>query len=366
MKVAILASISSIHTIRWVNSLCDRNYEIYLITQHVTRKHSLNQSVTVCQLPFRGLLGYFFNIFSLKYYLRLIKPDILHAHYAGGYGILGTLSNFSPYILSVWGSDVYVTPNISYFHKILIRNSLRRADYICSTSYVMGKQVLTLCPELDMNKLLITPFGVDTNKFACYPQRKLEIKDLIVIGTVKTLEPKYGIDILIRSFHQTFLQLQESSPDTAARLRLLIVGDGCLKLELQNLVKVLGIYDITEFVGFVSHNKVPDYLNKLDIYVAASRCDSESFGVAVLEASACELPVVVTNVGGLPEVVVDGKTGFIVERENIESIVTSIKKLVLNYSLRNELGKTGRKHVVENYDWEKSVSIMEDIYQRFS
>ena len=360
MKIVILAGQNSIHTVRWVNSLSDRNYEIHLITQHPSTEHQLNNSVKVYQLPFRGMLGYFLNVPFLKYFLNQIKPDILHAHYAGGYGVLGYLSNFHPFILSVWGSDVYTTPYNSPLHKILIKNSLRSADRVCSTSRVMGEQVLSLCPDLDPDKLSITPFGIDTNKFICHS--KTENSNTITIGTVKTLEHTYGIDILIKSFHRVFCDLQKYSPDIASQLRLLIVGDGSLKPEFQNLAKSLRIDDITEFTGFIRHNKVPQYLNNLDIYVAVSRC--ESFGVAILEASACALPVIVSNIGGLPEVVIDGETGFIVEKENVEASADAIMKLILDSSLREKMGDNGRRHVCDNYNWEKSVSIMEEVYRK--
>jgi len=98
----------------------------------------------------------------------------------------------------------------------------------------------------------------------------------------------------------------------------------------------------------------------LDIYVAPSL--EESFGVAVLEASACNKPVVVSNVGGLPEVVDNGITGFIVEPMNPNDLATAIEKLVRNPSLRLEMGRKGREKVFEEYEWNKCVSAMIEHY----
>ncbi|MDB9321323.1 glycosyltransferase [Nodularia spumigena CS-591/04] len=365
MKIVLLASMNSIHTIRWVNSLSDRHHEIYLITQDPSSKHRLNKSVKVYQLPFRGKLGYFFNLPFLKYFLKLIKPEILHAHYAGGYGVLGFLSNFHPFILSVWGNDVYKTPYNSPLHKILIKKAILSSDGVCSTSNTMTKQVLRLCPEISHEKLTITPFGIDLGIFAPCDKFIQNKNENITIGTVKTLKSKYGIDILIRSFYEVINKFQENETlKNNIKLNLLIVGEGPQQRSLVEMVEKLGLNSIVRFTGFVPHHKINEYLNTFDVYVAVSRCDSESFGVAVLEASACGLPVVVSNVGGLPEVVIDGKTGIVVEKENVEATADAIMRFILDSSLREKMGQAGRAHVIDNYDWEKSVSIMEGVYHK--
>ena len=99
----------------------------------------------------------------------------------------------------------------------------------------------------------------------------------------------------------------------------------------------------------------------LDIYVAVSL--QESFGVAVLEASACAKPVIVSNVGGLPEVVDDGKTGIIIEKENPNQLADELIKLITNPVLRIEMGKKGRLKVLNEYNWIESVKQMLSVYQ---
>ena len=102
----------------------------------------------------------------------------------------------------------------------------------------------------------------------------------------------------------------------------------------------------------------------LDIAVYPSQ--SESFGVAVIESGACEKPVIVSNVGGLPEVVKNGKTGFVVEYGDINSIVNALEKLILNKSLCYEMGRNARKRIKKLYDWKDSVECMLKIYKRIT
>jgi glycosyltransferase involved in cell wall biosynthesis len=134
--------------------------------------------------------------------------------------------------------------------------------------------------------------------------------------------------------------------------------------ELETTAVELRVRNVTRFVGQVPHSSVPDWLNRLDIYVAPSRYESESFGVAVIEASACGIPVIVSDVGGLPEVVCDGETGFVVGRENVIELVKQLKILVLDEAKRREMGKKGRRWVLQKYEWSRCVDTMIDAYEK--
>src|SRR5699024_7160167 len=125
----------------------------------------------------------------------------------------------------------------------------------------------------------------------------------------------------------------------------------------------LKIADRVEFIGRVPHHQVPAELEKLDIYVALSRLDSESFGVAIIEAGAAKRPVVVSDAGGLPEVTIEGKTGFVVPREDSQAAADAIEKLVLNPELRRKMGKAGHKHVANTYNWDTCIETMERVFQ---
>ena len=129
------------------------------------------------------------------------------------------------------------------------------------------------------------------------------------------------------------------------------MGKGSLDWRLKELVQELELESDIIFTGFINHNEVEKYHNMLDILIAYSTDDSESFGVAVLEASACEKPVVVANVGGLPEVVENGITGFVVESKNITMLADALIKLILHPELRIEMGIKGRERVIKEYNW---------------
>lgn len=361
MKIVLLSGASSIHTIRWANGLAEAGLEVHVISQQ-PQLEPMDDRVHVHILPFRGVLGYFTMVPAVKKLLKRIKPDIVNAHYASGYGTTARLVGYHPWLLSVWGSDVYDFPYTSALHKWLVRKNLLAADRVASTSMCMAEQTRSIAPKL--SDIAITPFGVDTVYYDSLTT-SLANRDAnlpITIGTVKTLAPLYGIDILIKAFEILLKNLSQTHPEIEKSLRLRLVGTGHQELELKALTQQLGISKRIDFVGRVDSSQVPIELEKLDLYVALSR--QESFGVAIIEAGAAGRPVVVSDVGGLPEVVLNGQTGIVVPKENPQAAADVISKLVLDRELRIQMGEAGKKHVIDTYDWSSCITTMTNLYQR--
>jgi len=359
MKICFLAAASLIHAVRWVNAFAEKEHEVHLITMHAEKLDKINPNVHVHQLTIPAPVGYYVNFIEAKQRLKKIDPDIVHIHYASGYGTLGRLVDHHPSILSVWGTDVFIFPELNQRNNKILRKNLQSADQITSTSYAMKevtKQYITPTVPIE-----VIPFGIDVNKFS--PNNVQTNRESIVIGTVKRLEDVYGIDTLIKVTAKVVEQLHlKNQSDIAEQLKLKIIGDGSQKESLRQLAANLNIDHLTEFIGDIPHEKVPDYLNQLDVYCAFSR--SESFGVAVLEASACEVPVVVSDVGGLAEVVQHGKTGFIISENNMEEMAIKLVELILEKELRDQMGRNGRSFVEEYYNWNINVNQMEQVYEK--
>lgn len=356
MKVVLLAGANSIHTIKWANGLQEAGLQVFLISQHPLM-HNLDQRVKYYELPFKGNFGYFTMVSKVKKLLNEIKPDIINAHYASGYGTTARLIGFHPYVLSVWGSDIFLFPKKSFIHKWLVKKNLLSADTVASTSQCMAVETSKL---IKLNKPIeITPFGVDETVFfnkRIYKKSGFISENKIVIGTVKSLKAVYGIDILIEAFALLHSKLCKSKPEVAKALCLRIVGGGDELVNLTKLAERLNIREFIEFVGQVEYSRVPQELAKLDIYVALSR--SESFGVAILEAGLNQCPVIVSNVGGLPELVIDHETGIIVESENITQAADAMYELITQPQLIAEYGKNAQKQVLENYIWKSCITQM--------
>lgn len=357
MKIIFLGEAASIHTIRWVNSLSEKGIEVILVSLkgEVDIIEKINDNVKVIYLPFGTKIGYYLNIFALKRIISKEKPDLINVHYASGYGTLGRLSGFNKKLLNVWGSDIYDFPNESKIKKIIIEKNLKNYTAIASTSYCMAEETKKYLKNKS-KKIFITPFGVDTEKFKNFNIKKN--KNELVIGIVKTLTENYGIEYLIRAIKEleNILDIENYK-----KIKLLIYGKGELKNKLESLTKELQIEDKVIFKGYISNEDIPKVLNEMDIFVVPSI--NESFGVAAVEAMACEIPVIASSVGGLKEVIIDKETGYLVSKKDYKEIAKYLKKLILDKNLRIYLGKNGRKRVLENYDWNSNVNYMIKIYK---
>ena len=343
--ICMFADERSLHTRRWVRGLREMGHRVDLITL-IKEK---DDAVGGISLNAAGKWSYLTKIRKLKSLLRELNPDILHTHYASSYGFLASFVKHPRKILSVWGNDVIVFPYSNSLFKAMVRRSLRKTHYIIATSQFLVQSVKRLNSNIE--KITVIPFGIDPARFD-YHQRipTSEIK----IGIAKSLRPKYGVDVLIRAFCLLSKHYRN--------IELLIAGRGEFESKYKQLVKDLQLDERVKFLGFIDHDELPEFLYGLDIFAMPSVSDGESFGVAAVEASSTGLPVVATRVGGVPEVVMDNKTGFLVEPRNVEELADALKKLIIDSDLREKMGRAGRAYVKNNYRWESNLKEMSDLY----
>ena len=363
MRVLLLADINSIHTRRWAMSIAASGIEIgifslgkskdewYQDIEGITNCHESGFKASVFKSGIISKINYLKLLPSLKKALQRFQPDIVHAHYASSYGLFGKLSGFHPIYVSVWGSDVYEFPNRGKVQKVILKSNLKNADKIFSTSRAMKEET----EKYTDKKIQVIPFGVDLDSFKPMVVESEFSSTDIVVGTIKTLEPNYAVDVLIRAFSIVC----DRNPQLP--LKLLICGQGSQQKILEKLCEALGIAEKTIFKGHIGHEEVPRYLNMIDIFGCLS--DNESFGVAVVEAMACEKPVVVSNVGGLAEVVEKGRSGAVVPPQSPELAADAIETFALNPLVREKIGHNARSRVVKLYDWNKCVDSMVANYQ---
>jgi glycosyltransferase involved in cell wall biosynthesis len=197
----------------------------------------------------------------------------------------------------------------------------------------------------------LIPFGVDTNHFV--PNFLQKSSGEFHIGIAKSLKDIYGFPKLIEAFSK--LAKEE---DYA---HLVIIGDGPEKERYQQMVSDRGLEEKVTFVGFVAREELPQWLTQLDLFVLPS--ESESFGVSALEAEACGVPVIVNNVGGLPEVVKHGETGIIIPNNDPEEIYQAMKTLLNDDYNRHRMEVNAVQFVKDNYQWDDCIQKMVDLYE---
>ena len=172
---------------------------------------------------------------------------------------------------------------------------------------------------------------------------------------MKALEKIYNINSLIISF--SYLKQKYRNKN----LRLEIIGEGSEKENLKAIVDNLNLNDSVIFKGKIEHSQIADCINNFDVLVNLS--EYESFGVCVVEAMACGVPVVVSNAAGLNEVVNSKACGSIVEAHNIGQIVFALEKYISCEGLRTAVAANALIRVKNLYNWENNLQQMVHVYQ---
>ena len=192
--------------------------------------------------------------------------------------------------------------------------------------------------------------GVDLKKFK-FKTKKFEDPTLCSIGR---LTKQKRLDLVIKAMNKL--------TDDFPKLKLKAIGQGDEINSLKLLAKELGLENNIDFLGFVKkHKDVLKTLKASHLYVSAS--ELEGFGITVLEALACEVPYVISNIKPYKEVTQNGKGGLIFEKDNLNDLYKKIKKLLENKNLYKQKKKQTKKFI-KNYEWENIAKKQEKIYQR--
>lgn len=362
LKVLLLADTYSEHTEKWALGLAAHGLEVGLFSFNKASYawYERKNGITLLYEPSTqlgassdtGKLSYLKHVGLIKKAIKQFGPDVLHAHYATSYGLIGALSGFHPLVISAWGTDVMKFPQKNLLNRAMLKYNLRKANAICATSFTIKDY---LKPVTD-KPVQVIPFGVDTEKFRKRNVESVMEAGAFVFGSIKPLESLYNTDVLIKAF--AALKIRQAG----TKIKLLIIGEGSQAQALRQLTEELGMEQDVVFTGRVPFSQIADYYNMLDVLVNIS--DYESFGVSVIEAMACEKPVIVTNTGGLKEIVENANFGSLVEVGDVEQTSREMEKYFLDPALVERVGKQGREKVILKYQWKNNIQQMIGVYQQ--
>lgn len=320
--------------------------------------------------------NWFFNK-SVLWILRKNEADIYEAHTVSGYRVARFLHDremrSKPFIQVIHGvlADEYLEsfkeqpmtartklaklflPHLSKLEK----ESAEKATLIVTISKYSFKKIVQLY-GIDREKIRIVPNGVDAQKFKpdfisrMQTKREMKLKeDEKYVLFVGNLVPRKGLYLLINAAKKVFAEIKN--------VKVLIAGTGPLRNSLLRYAETKGVLDRIIFLGQVKDEILPKLYNCCDVVVLPSL--QEGQGIALLEAQAAAKPVVACRVGGVPEIVLDGETGILVQPRE-EELAMAMIKLLSDDNLREKMGMAGRRFVCENFTWEKCAEKMLNVY----
>lgn len=333
--------------------------ELYVISFGSKNKQIKRDNLNIYLLN-KGLFYPFsipFGLLNLRKIILKINPNIVHVQGTFFLYSLASLLVGNKYstLLTVHGLtkeelkfDGWKTRTIKkYINKPLEKYSICNYDSIIVCSEAMR----TLVSQMTASNIYIIPNGIDLQcpNYTEEQMYSLARPNIFFIGMLKKVK---GIDVLIRAIPI----IKQSIPEIC----LYIAGTGPFETELKNLTKELCIEENVIFLGFIDENKKYLYLKSADICVFPSFY--EPFGIVLLEAMHCGKAIIASNVGGIPSILEDGRTGLLFDPGNINDLAEKIIILLKDKDLRMNLGNAGYRKVTE-FTWDKVAERTVDIYK---
>ncbi len=311
--------------------------------------------------PFKDMIAF------LKLY-RLIKRyrfDIVHTHTskAGVVGRCAARLAGCPIIIHTPHGHVFYGHYGRFKTKcfIWLERAVARITTCIVTLTEIGKKEHINFGIAEEKKFRVVPSGIDIEEFSKRDQNKLNRlrKELglspenRVVGTVARLVPVKG--------HSYFIDAAERVANEVPQARFMIIGDGALRADLEELVRKKNLANYFYFLGL--RNDVQDLLALLDIIVLSSL--NEGMGRVIVEAMASAKPVVATKVGGVPEVVLDGYTGLLVKPRDKDALAEGMISLLKDESKARSMGEAGRRRVKDIFSKDEMIRKIDAIYNEF-
>jgi N-acetyl-alpha-D-glucosaminyl L-malate synthase BshA len=286
------------------------------------------------------------------------KLDVLHMHYAIPHATAAFLARemykhtrYLPFVTTLHGTDITLVGSRKSFLPIT-RFSIAQSDALTAISQYLADET---CRTFGACAVEVIPNFINANEYRRRENEQLR-SQLAPNGEkllmhVSNFRPVKRIGDCVRTLAQTRGRVHA---------RLVMCGDGPERAGAEALAKDHSVADDVLFAGQVPN--IADYLSVADLLLLPS--ETESFGLAALEAMACETPVIATRTGGLPEVVRDGETGYLVEVGDTRTMAERAVEILSNEKMRREMGARGRAWAVERFNTEIVIPQYEKLYER--
>jgi N-acetyl-alpha-D-glucosaminyl L-malate synthase BshA len=287
--------------------------------------------------------------------------DVLHMHYAIPHAtsavlarqILASKGIPVPVITTLHGTDITLIGQDPSFAPV-VEYSINESDGVTAVSNYLRQETHA---HFDVARdIEVIPNFIDTERFHRFD--KQHFKQALcpngekVIVHVSNFRPVKNATQVVEVFHR----LREDG----LPVKLLLVGDGPDRVPAEHEARDLGVYDDVRFLG--KQDPVEEILSIADVFLMPS--GSETFGLAALEAMACDVPIVASNIGGLPELVRDGEDGFLCPLDDIDAFTARTRQLLTDDDLHARMAEAARTRAVETFDVDSIVPQYEAYYER--
>lgn len=306
-----------------------------------------------------GSFNFFFGAFgifpkSVRFALEMKELGIshIHAHFATHPTVSALIINQLtgiPYSFTAHGSDLHVD-------RRMLDEKVKLASFVVTVSAYNKKVIINDCGEIFRNKIHVIHCGIDPELFT--PKCKPTINKVFQIACIASFEEVKGHKYLIRAI--------ELLKERDIQFQCHLVGEGPLREQIERQCKSSGLNGRIQFHGALTRTEIAKLFQQIDVMVLPSVPTSngkrEGIPVALMEAMACGIPVISSNLSGIPELVMHDVTGILTEPSDVTGIFDGLQKMVQNSLFRQHLGSAGRDFVLNEFNQDQSIEQLVSLF----
>lgn len=347
-RILLLGDGRQVHIARWADYLLEVGYDVVTVSLEgfdavPGKTHRIYMPTS---LP--HFLRYPLAVPGVRKLIKRFRPHLINAHFLPNYGVLAAMTGFRPWVLSVWGSDIMVLPEQSAFQMRRTKWVLSRAAHVTSDAEVMSKKLVRL--GVDPGRIATFPYGVDRRRFRLGISAPTREGPRLLSN--RKLHAVYNIKTLITAFPR----IRSLLPGAV----LTVAGEGADRQPLEAISARIAPVGSIQFVGQCAHDRVPDLLQEHDIFVSLSLSDTTS--VSLLEAMACGLLPVVSDIPANHEWIEDGVNGILVDPLDSEGLVDAVCRAWDDEDFRAAAAARNQKIIAERADWYRNMETIKVLF----
>ena len=343
-----------------INSLIKNfpNVEVLVYSVARERNRITRYKKNILWIERRSLKNILVLILFLKDMVKAFtkfKPDVIHSVYVIESIIMGVLGKILrvPSILHGRGMDVNYDPFISLKSNILIRIAGKINNMTLTVSKAMKQDCLRL--NFPRKKVITIYDGINFSIFKPIKKKNYSTNSKFEIYNIGQYVPI--------KCHELIIETCKDLRDNNINIHLTLTGFGPLEKQIKNLIKKYNLENWINLTGFINRDKVIHYFEKADLYIQTSL--TEGMPISVLEAMSMELPVVLTNAGGMPELV-QNNGGILIKKNNKVQLYNAILNYLNNPQKIEIGGKINREFIINNFDWNKHAKKLYNVYLKLT
>ena len=357
MKILYFSRNYTPHDYRFLSSLSKTEHYIYYMKLEADQRQTEDRSLpsSIQQVLWAGGQREFRwrNLprlaIDFRRVVKEIKPNLIHAGPIQTCAFIAVLSSFRPILTMSWGYDLVLEADRNSATKRITTYVLRNSAFFVGDAKISRDKAVAF--GMDPEKIMIFPWGTDLKHFK--PSTKIK-KEAITLFCNRTWESIYGVDVLAKAF----VKVATANP----HVNLILLGGGSQGPRIRQILMNGGVLDRAHFGGQIGQSDLPRWYHMADIYISPSHVDGSS--VSLMEALACGLPGLVSDIPGNQEWIVEGENGWLFRDGDADDLAEKIMYAIKNRRSLKKMGESARKTAEQKADWKKNFGKLLEAYKK--